>query len=73
MNINDYIIMLAFTFGASYGLMHMVRWLRNWKATGAYRMGSDNPPWGWPVTLIIGAALVALFLIGPTMAARWLL
>lgn len=70
MEIIDYLLMLAFTGGAAYGLMRLVEWLRGWVAAGAYRAGSANPPWGWPITFIIGVALVALFLIGPTMAAR---
>ena len=70
MNITDYLLMLAFVVGAAYVMERMVRWLRGWTAAGAYRAGSDSPPWGWPVTVIIGTALVTLFLIGPALAAR---
>lgn len=73
MSIDDYIIMLAFTLGAAYGLMHMVRWFRGWVAAGAYRAGSDNPPWGWPIAIALGMGVCGLLLFGPTMAARWLI
>lgn len=40
------------------------------QARGGYAPGSDTPPWGWPVAIALGLAVVGLLLFGPTMAAR---
>lgn len=67
MSIDDYIIMLAFTLGAAYGLMHMVRWLRNWVATGAYRAGSEKiPAMAWPL-VAVAMLLILAFLNLPAI------
>lgn len=41
------------------------------KSSG-YAPGTDSPPCGWCVALLLGVVLCALFLFGPTMALRWL-
>lgn len=37
-----------------------------------YIPDSEAPPWGWPVTIMLGVAVVGLLLFGPFLVARWL-
>lgn len=37
---------------------------------GGYAPNSQSPPWGWPVAIILGVAVAALFIWGPTLATR---
>ena len=62
MNIIEYAAMLICVGAAAYGLMHLVEWLKSWKATGAYRVGSESPPWGWPLTILGTIAVIAIFI-----------
>lgn len=40
------------------------------QARGGYAPGSESPKCGWPLAFAIGIAVCALFLFGPTLAAR---
>lgn len=35
-----------------------------------YAPGSETPPWGWPVTIVVAVSLVCLFLYVPTFLVR---
>lgn len=37
---------------------------------GAWEKDSSTPPWGWALAITTGAAVFALFLFGPTLAAQ---
>ncbi len=37
---------------------------------GGWAKDSSNPPWGWPIAIILAVAVVAAMTWGPTLAAR---
>lgn len=59
--------------GVDYGHSnHTLRFPRvsKYDGMGAWAKDSSTPPWGWPLAIAAGAAIFALFIFGPTLAAQ---
>ena len=72
----DAVASMVFTVIAAVALKH--GWERLFPSDESaahlgYIPDSEAPPWGWPVTIMLGVAVVGLLLFGPFLVARWLI
>ena len=75
MDMIDSVASMVFTIIAAVALKHGWERLFTSDKSAAdlgYMPGSEAPPWGWPVAIMLGVAVVGLLLFGPFLVARWL-
>lgn len=75
MDMIDAVASMVFTVIAAVALKH--GWERLFPSDESaadlgYIPDSEAPPWGWPVTIMLGVAVGGLLLFGPFLVARWL-
>lgn len=73
MSMTDAVANLALLVVLALALMYA--WERVWPADKSaadlgYMPGSEAPPWGWPVAIMLGVAVVGLLLFGPYFVVK---
>ena len=73
MSMTDAVASLVLLVVAALALMY--GWERVWPADKSaadlgYIPDSEAPPWGWPVTIMLGVAVVGLLLFGPYFVVK---